>query len=296
MSDKWKNSNECLLIQAAMRQDVDMVKILLWEGKVDVNKEVKGAGPAPLMCTQNVEIVKLLLKHGADVNQVDDCGMSALHESAQRGNLEIVKVLIQNGANVNMRAGDFFYEKPPLHLASQEGHVDIAKVLIQNGVDVNELDAEGITAIGYAVTTCHLDVAKVLVRNGAKLDIGHAPILSYAVGWTPGMLYFVCLGAKIDSEAVRRDATRILGMIERRLELLCDGKRIADLYSKEEGIFMWYLAFTLAMKCRVAGRRAFYVIRSLITFNGIFMAPGFDLGKGSLWRFHTNHPGYTYHC
>ena len=60
----------------------------------------------------------------------------------------------------------------------------------------------------------------------------------------------------------------------------------ADLYSKEEGIFMWYLAFTLAMKCRVAGRRAFYVIRSLITFNGIFMAPGFDLGKGSLWRFH----------
>ena len=287
MSDKWKNSNECLLMQAAMHQDVDMVKKLLLEGKVDVNKEVKGAkGAAPLICTSNVEIVKLLIENGADVNAVDDHGMSALHENAQRGNLEIV----------NMRSGDFFYEKPPLHLASQEGHVDIAKVLIQNGVDVNELDAEGITAIGYAVTTCHLDVAKVLVRNGAKLDIGHAPILSYAVGWTPGMLYFVCLGAKIDSEAVRRDPTRILGMIERRLELLCDGKRIADLYSKEEGIFMWYLAFTLAMKCRVAGRRAFYVIRSLITFNGIFMAPGFDLGKGSLWRFHTNHPGYTYHC
>ena len=38
------------------------------------------------------------------------------------------------------------------------------------------------------------------------------------------------------------------------------------------------------IKHRVAAFKAFYAIRSFITFKGIFMADGYDLGKNSVWR------------
>ncbi len=104
-------------------------------------------------------------------------------------------------------------------------------------------------------------------------------------GFKVTVLDLLCLGAHIDALAVSEDKTegKILGKIEERIKLLCDGKRITALYSKEEGIFMWNLAFISVSKYQAAGRRVFSVIRSFITFNGIFMAPGFDLGEGSLW-------------
>ena len=47
---------------------------------------------------------------------------------------------------------------------------------------------------------------------------------------------------------------------------------------------MWNLAFYFTIKHREAAFKAYYAVRSFITFNGIFMGPGYDLGDGSLWR------------
>ena len=47
---------------------------------------------------------------------------------------------------------------------------------------------------------------------------------------------------------------------------------------------MWNLAFFFTWKHRVAAFKAYYAIRSFITFHGIFMGPGYDLGEGSIWR------------
>ena len=58
----------------------------------------------------------------------------------------------------------------------------------------------------------------------------------------------------------------------------------ANLYSKEEGRFLWNLALVLALKHRAVAFKVFYMIRSFITYNGIFMGPGYDIGDGSVWR------------
>ncbi|WP_089604116.1 ankyrin repeat domain-containing protein [Acinetobacter piscicola] len=48
--------------------------------------------------------VKKCLADGADVNTTDDEGYSALHAAAENDHLEIVKLLISKGADVNYKA------------------------------------------------------------------------------------------------------------------------------------------------------------------------------------------------
>ena len=48
---------------------------------------------------------------------------------------------------------------------------------------------------------------------------------------------------------------------------------------------MWNLAFSFTIKHGGATAfKTFHAIRSFITFNGIFMGPGYDLGEDSVWR------------
>ena len=54
--------------------------------------------------------------------------------------------------------------------------------------------------------------------------------------------------------------------------------------SNEERRFMWNLALVLAMKHRAIAFRTYHMIRSFVTFRGIFMGPGYDLGEDSAWR------------
>ena len=47
---------------------------------------------------------------------------------------------------------------------------------------------------------------------------------------------------------------------------------------------MWNLAFFFTWKHRGAAFKAYYAIRSFITFHGIFMGHGYELGDGSIWN------------
>ena len=68
--------------------------------------------------------------------------------------------------------------------------------------------------------------------------------------------------------------------IHDKLKLLRDGNHhgTTNLYSKEEKEFMWNLAFVLTLKHRYIAFKLFYMIRSFITYKGIFMALGYDRG------------------
>ena len=47
---------------------------------------------------------------------------------------------------------------------------------------------------------------------------------------------------------------------------------------------MWNLAFSFTIQYRAAAFKAYYKIRSFITFHGIFMADGYGLGEKSGWE------------
>jgi ankyrin repeat protein len=68
-----------------------------------------------------VDIVTLLLKHGADVNFQDRNLISALHLAEYAGELEVARMLLKHKADVNSRDFD---GKTPLHELS-EGRLGI---------------------------------------------------------------------------------------------------------------------------------------------------------------------------
>jgi palmitoyltransferase ZDHHC13/17 len=68
----------------------------------------------------DIEIVRLLLRHGADPNGKNDFEETALHFASKRGNPVLLRELIDHGADVRAedRAG-----KGALHHAAHTGSV-----------------------------------------------------------------------------------------------------------------------------------------------------------------------------
>jgi hypothetical protein len=59
--------------------------------------------------------------------------------------------------------------------------------------------------------------------------------------------------------------------------------------SNEERRFMWNLAFFFTIKHGGAiAFKVYYTIRSFITFHGIFMVHGYNIGNGSVWRRYSD--------
>ncbi len=139
-----KSKNVELLWWACLHGILAELKELITKD-VDVNiKESGYPGRTLLQCAAaesgNIDIVKVLIQNGADVNAVDENKQSALHHAAEYGDVELAKVLLENGADVNAIDGD---ENTALHIAAifdDDDCVDVTKVLIQNGADVNAVN------------------------------------------------------------------------------------------------------------------------------------------------------------
>lgn len=75
---------------------------------------------------RNVEAVRALLEHGANVNARQEGGWTALHAASQNGDAEMVRLLIAAGANVAARADN---QQNPPDLALGKGHQAVVDLL-----------------------------------------------------------------------------------------------------------------------------------------------------------------------
>ncbi|XP_022058027.2 protein phosphatase 1 regulatory subunit 27 [Acanthochromis polyacanthus] len=67
-------------------------------------------------------------------------GMAALHEAVLTGNLEVVKLLVKYGADVHQRDEDGW---TPLHMACSDGYPEIARYLLAMGASTEAENESG---------------------------------------------------------------------------------------------------------------------------------------------------------
>ncbi len=205
------------LIIASRNINIDIIKLLIMNN-VDVNFQNKYTGITALMqvampdsCISDVnfqnkhtritdliqgaipvlyisndehqkkaDIVKLLIKNGADVNILDKQGKNA-YWFAQYDNTEkISDILIENGTNTNVKLN----KTNDLMVACKNGDLKKVQFLINTGIDVNLQNEKENTALIFAVKYQHKDIVELLLENNAYVNIkvdGREHLLFYGI-------------------------------------------------------------------------------------------------------------------
>ena len=160
------------LVFAIEDSDLQLVKMSIKAG-ADVNTKDELGGITALMDASRYdspEIVRILLDAGADVNARNMFGDTALMW-AIGSDSEIIRILLDAGADVNAKDDDRFSEgdggNTALMMASGKGDSEVVRMLLNADADVNAKNNSGNTALMSATRKGHTQIVRILRQAGA---------------------------------------------------------------------------------------------------------------------------------
>lgn len=124
----------------------------------------------------DTEMVRLLIKYGADVNRDYTNGLTPVMLAARSGNTDILRLLIEAGADISKiltRTGD-----TALIMAASAGYKECVEMLIDAGADINLKNDDGMSAIMGAAAYGHTQVLENLIIQDSNTNISHSESLS----------------------------------------------------------------------------------------------------------------------
>lgn len=114
------------------------------------------------MVNYSVDVVRALLDAGGMVETTLLTNLSLLQHFAKEGKLEIVQLLVEHGAELDRQ------------VSSELGMIITTERMqqaVEKYMDRVKVDAEGHTALMFAVENRHVAVARYLCEKGARLDL-----------------------------------------------------------------------------------------------------------------------------
>ena len=144
---------------------------------------------------KDVEKVRKLIKDKWNVNQPivsewSHTSESPLTAAVQTGNLEIIKLLVENGADVNFQGGE--YSTAPLAIAAQGAKLGVLQYLLTKHPKLDIKDRNESTPMHLAIGMSSRDygshemeyaaIVEALIQAGADI------YATDSAGRTPGML------------------------------------------------------------------------------------------------------------
>jgi ankyrin repeat protein len=154
--------------------DLRAIEILIAEQTINLD-DTNDRGQTPLIeaiQVQNIEVVKLLLHHGADVNSSNEYSVTPLIVASGLGYGELVKVLIQHGAHLNLGSET---DETALHFACGWGKINTVKILIDHRIDLDHKNIHGNTALHDMIRGADVsgngtsqEIVQLLLQAGAQ--------------------------------------------------------------------------------------------------------------------------------
>jgi ankyrin repeat protein len=142
----------------------EKVRRLLADRCNDIDALVDGRQPALhlAMQEQQIDIVKILLDHGADINSIGYHGWTPLHIATAIGSLPLTELCLSRGATIVARTET---AQTALHKACSSKNVQVLKVLLETGADKEAENQRGMRPVHIAARQNNLDMVRLLVQH-----------------------------------------------------------------------------------------------------------------------------------
>lgn len=172
--------------------DIETVKIFI-KNKFNINVKDNGDKyrKTALMYAvkiKNIEMVKLLIESGANLDVQNKYRMTALMYAVSCknrfyidcANMEIIRLLIESGANLDVR--DKYGMTALMYAVSYKieienilyigANIEIIRLLIESGANLNIRDKNRKTALVYSLDNeIEIEITKLLIQHGADINI-----------------------------------------------------------------------------------------------------------------------------
>lgn len=159
--------------------------LLLKEGRSLLSGQ-DNQGVSPLMMSiqgQNMEVMRLLLEWGADANELSLLqinSLTILHYVISKGSIEEVKLLVKHGADINSRGP---LGRTPVCWAADRGKVEIMEWLMQQGADLTLKSDTGAGLLMAAMQSPYINANFKVIKSLIDKRVERFDADNF--GWTP---------------------------------------------------------------------------------------------------------------